>query len=190
MIGDEFATVLERAKGGDERAFAALWRDLNPALLRYLRLGGEPSDDVAADTWVSVVEGLRRFNGDEMAWRAWVFTTARRRAIDSGRRRARSAAREDSWRRELATSAPPEPAEVVQRRLDTGAALDLVALLSPLQAEVVVLRVVAGLPVEEVARVVGRTPGAVRVAHHRGLLRLRELLGQRGVTDRDAATLP
>jgi RNA polymerase sigma-70 factor (ECF subfamily) len=77
---------------------------------------------------------------------------------------------------------PPDPAQVVLERMDTQAALTLVAQLSPLQAEVIALRVIAGLDVEAVARLVGRSPGAVRVAAHRGLRRLAQILVRQGVT--------
>lgn len=189
MIGQDFASVLARAQGGDEAAFARLWRDVNPALLRYLALGGEPADDVAAETWASVVKGLRRFRGDERGWRSWVFTTARRRAVDAGRRRARSAQVEIASGQWQVEALSPDPADAVVAGEDTDAALRLVAQLSPLQAEVVVLRVVAGLSVEEVARIVGRSPGAVRVAMHRGLRRLEQVLAERGVTPSRAGTL-
>ena len=190
MIGEDFTWVLDRAKRGDETAFAMLWSDLNPALLRYLTVTGEPAADVAAETWVSVVKGLARFTGNETAWRAWVFTTARRRAVDTGRQRQRRVAHERSWQPWATFETDgSDPADLVIQRLDTDSALALVAQLSPLQAEVVVLRVVVGLPVPEVARVVGRSSGAVRVAHHRGIVRLRTLLEARGVTDTGAEAL-
>jgi hypothetical protein len=69
VIGADFAAVLSAAQQGDEGAFS------------------QASDDVAAETWVQVVRGLRRFRGDEAVWRAWVFTTACR-VIDASRRRA------------------------------------------------------------------------------------------------------
>ena len=82
--------MLVAAQDGSEVAFATLWRDGNPALLRYLRIvAADDAEDVAAETWVQVVRGLRGFRGDEQAWRAWVFTTARRRASDERRRRSR-----------------------------------------------------------------------------------------------------
>ncbi|MHB1008054.1 MAG: hypothetical protein ACYC1E_02200 [Propionibacteriaceae bacterium] len=59
-------------------AFETLWRDLIPALLRYLSVSGESTEDVASDTGATVVKGLRRFTGDEAGWRGWVFITARR----------------------------------------------------------------------------------------------------------------
>lgn len=189
MIGDDFASVLACAQAGDEAAFARLWRDLNPALVRYLGLGGDPAEDVASDTWATVVKGLRRFSGDEAAWRAWVFTTARRRAIDTGRRRARSAEREVAWRQWQVESVGADPADFVTERMDTDAALGILGQLSPLQAEVIALRVLTGLPVDEVAGIVGRSPGAVRVAAHRGLRRLEQILTARGVTPASSATL-
>jgi RNA polymerase sigma-70 factor (ECF subfamily) len=67
-----------------------LWRDANPALLRYLRvIAPDAAEDIAAETWLQVVRGLPGFRGDQSDWRAWLFTTARRRAIDETRRRAR-----------------------------------------------------------------------------------------------------
>ncbi|MEO6143987.1 MAG: RNA polymerase sigma factor [Dermatophilaceae bacterium] len=183
MIGAEFASVLARAQSGDEAAFARLWVDINPALVRYLRVvSGEVDEDVAAETWVTVVRGLVRFQGDEMAWRGWVFTTARRRAVDEGRRRTRRRAflaSEPGNRSELTA---PDPAQVVLERMDTETALALVSQLAPVQAEVIILRVIAGLDVEAVARLVGRSPGAVRVAAHRGLRRLAQIVAVQGVT--------
>jgi RNA polymerase sigma-70 factor, ECF subfamily len=183
VIGEEFASVLARAQRGDEAAFACLWLDVNPALVRYLRVvSGEVDEDVAAETWVTVVRGLARFRGDEMAWRGWVFTTARRRAVDEGRRRARRRAMSASRAGDPMSLPAPDPAQAVLEDLDTEAALALVARLAPLQAEVIVLRVIAGLDVESAARLVGRRPGAVRVAAHRGLRRLAQIMATEGVT--------
>ena len=186
VIGEEFASVLARAQRGDEAAFARLWLDVNPALVRYLRVvSGEVDEDVAAEAWVTVVRGLARFRGDEMAWRGWVFTTARRRAVDEGRRRARRRAllvSEAAGPTNPIGRTSPDPAQEVLGSLDTQAALALVATLGPLQAEVIALRVIAGLDVESVARLVGRRPGAVRVAAHRGLRRLAQIMATEGVT--------
>ncbi len=189
MIGEDFPQVLSSAQQGDELAFARLWRDLNPALLRYLGLNGEAAEDVAADTWATVVKDLRRFTGDEGAWRGWVFVTARRRAIDAGRRRVRTARLEHEVTSLPVENLPLDPADVVAASHDTDAALRLVAQLSPLQAEVIVLRVLTGLSVEEVAKIVHRSPGAVRVAAHRGLRRLEEILSAQGVTPARPETL-
>lgn len=187
MIGAEFESVLAGAQNGDEAAFGRLWRDLNPPLLRYLSLGGDAADEVAAETWLTVVRGLSTFRGDEMAWRAWVFTTARRRAVDAGRRRTRSSRL--SWRASWVEPVVADCADEVVDAFSTEEAVALVRRLPPLQAEVVLLRVVAGLSVPEVAELVGRSPGAVRVAAHRGLQALRAMVGPAGVTPEGPGTL-
>jgi RNA polymerase sigma-70 factor (ECF subfamily) len=188
VIGAEFETVLAGARSGDEAAFARLWRDLNPPLLRYLSLGGDNAEEVAAETWLTVVKSLDAFTGDETKWRAWVFTTARRRAVDAARRRTREARlrwRATTW----VTPVVPDCADEVVAVATTQEALALVRRLPPLQAEVVLLRVVAGLTVGEVAELVGRSPGAVRVAAHRGLHALSKMVGAVGVTLEDPDAL-
>ena len=175
--------MLATAQRGSEAAFTRLWLDANPALVRYLRvIAPGAADDVAADTWVNVVRGLRRFRGDEAAWRAWLFTTARRRAIDASRRQSR---RREEPLHEVPAEALPvtaDAADEAMERLATRSALALLARLPRLQAEVILLRVVAGLDTDAVARLLGRNPGAVRVASHRGLRRLAEILAEAGVT--------
>jgi RNA polymerase sigma-70 factor (ECF subfamily) len=183
VIGEGFPEVLATAQQGSEVAFAQLWRDANPALLRYLRvIATDVADDVAAETWVQVVRGLAAFRGDEAAWRAWLFTTARRRAIDAARRGARHPQAPLDDLPQARHPVAPDPADLALERIGTEAALALLTRLPRLQAEVILLRVVAGLDTESVARMVRRSPGAVRVAAHRGLRQLAEILANEGVT--------
>ena len=64
MIGLSFPALLVAVQGGDEQAFAVLWRELQPAVLRYLRVAAaDAAEDLAAETWVSVIRGLGRFQG-------------------------------------------------------------------------------------------------------------------------------
>ncbi|MDQ1721589.1 MAG: polymerase sigma-70 factor, subfamily [Pseudonocardiales bacterium] len=182
VIGEGFGVVLKAAQTGDSDAFATLWRDTNPLLLRYLRLlDPSAAEDLAAETWLNVVRGLRKFEGDELAWRGWMFTIARRPVVDEIRRKIRQPADPLAWRYD-GGSVAEDSADVALRNLDTRAALELVATLPPLQAEVIVLRVVAGLPVDIVAKIVNRSAGAVRVAAHRGLRTLAGVLSEKGVT--------
>jgi RNA polymerase sigma-70 factor (ECF subfamily) len=183
VIGDGFAAVLAAAQEGSETAFSQLWRDGNPALIRYLRvIAPDAAEDIAADTWLQVVRGLVGFRGDERAWRAWLFTTARRRTIDEGRRRLRRPAAPLDEVPPTRLPVSQGAAELAIEHLGTRSALALVAELPALQAEVILLRVVAGLDTETVAQMVGRSPGAVRVAAHRGLRRLAQTLAETGVT--------
>jgi RNA polymerase sigma-70 factor, ECF subfamily len=177
MLGGCFDSVLAAAVGGDEQAFARLWRDLHPGLLRYLRVVvPDAAEDVASETWLEVVRGLGQFTGDETGFRSWVFTIARHRALDDRRRHARRFAVPLPVELAVGWQGADDPADQVVEGLSTRAALAVIAQLPHDQAEVVLLRVVAGLGVEQVARLLGKRPGAVRVLAHRGLRRLAERL--------------
>ena len=184
--GAEFEGTIRAAQRGDDLAFADLWRWLHPPLLRWLAVvapGGV--EDVASEVWLTVTRSLSAFEGDERNFRAWVFTVARRRAIDWARRRKR----EPQW-------APIEgldvgdPTATSSSRVDADgaleAALTLLRDLTPDQREVVALRVIAGLTVGETASIVNKSEGAVRVLSHRALRRLAKQVGAdhstRGVT--------
>ena len=187
VADSEFGWLLHAAQEGDEGAFAELFRSVQPRLLRYLQtVGGGLADDVAAETWLSVVRGLRDFRGDRVGWQSWVFTIARARLVDAQRRGDRSPLPVDA---ELVLRDRPGSSDVsgsVDEMFSTEAALALIGRLPRQQAEVVLLRRVAGLDVAHTARVLGRRTGAVRVADHRGLRRLAELLAERDAAAEEA----
>src|ERR1700745_2143603 len=89
--GDSFDDALSRAMYGREGGFLVLWDNLQPRLLRYLRvLGCDDVDDVASETWLQALRDLARFSGPaESEFRAWLFTIGRPRAIDAARSRGR-----------------------------------------------------------------------------------------------------
>jgi RNA polymerase sigma-70 factor, ECF subfamily len=182
VIGAAFSITLASAQGGDEIAFACLFRDVQPVLLRYLRVITPDADDVAGDTWLQVVKGLPGFRGGEEAFRAWLFTIARHRAVDAGRSRARRPDVPLAATEALDQRAAPDAAEEALEAISTRWVMDLIRSLPREHAEIVMLRVVAGLEAADVARIVGKTPGAVRVTAHRALRRLAELAERAGVT--------
>jgi RNA polymerase sigma-70 factor (ECF subfamily) len=170
VLGPEFPEVMRAAARGDETAFARLWRDGQPPLLRYLRvITSEGAEDVASEVWLEVSRGLARFRGGESEFRAWLFTTARRRVIDLRRYTARHPVLVTADQHDLDRPAPGDTAAAALERMSTDAALELIASLPREQAEIIVLRVIAGLDAAQVARIIGKRPGAVRVAAHRGL---------------------
>jgi len=181
----EFAEVLQAARGGSHQAIAVLWRELHPRLLRFLR-GLDPmaAEDVEAETWFVAARDLADFDGNEKQFRTWMFTIARNRLIDWRRheaRRPRAAV--------LNRPADDDPAATALDAVGTEAAVALVRACLPRdQAEVILLRVIGGLGVGEVAAIVGKRPGTVRVLQHRGLRRLtdhftRSVFDRRGVTE-------
>lgn len=172
-IIDPFEQLLDAVRKGADWAVAQLWRELHPRLLAFFR-ATEPgaAEDLAADVWIDVARSLHRFEGDEAAFRRFAFTIARRRLIDHRRRRFRR--RTDSVSTEVfAEHAAPDDTAAAALG---SAALAVIGRLPRDQAEIVLLRVVAGLDAAEVGRIVGKSAGAVRVAQHRALQRLAELL--------------
>jgi RNA polymerase sigma-70 factor, ECF subfamily len=168
-VDEALERALDRARRGDEAGFTVLWRTLHPPLLRYLTVrGDEAPEDIAAETWLQVVRDLRGFRGGVGEFRAWLFTVARHRAIDQGRARSARPVVPVAEPHDGRAPAPSAEQHAVEREA-TATALRLVASLPAEQAEMVMLRVVAGLDVAAVAELVGKKPGAVRVAVHRAL---------------------
>jgi len=177
---DDLQVALERAREGDDGGFRTLYRTLQPRLLRYLRLRtAESADDVAAETWLQVVRDLHRFSGSADDFRAWLFTVARHRAIDAARAaKARPVTAVADMTSVEAASAPSAETQAMEK-MSTDRALQMLATLSPEIAEMVALRVIAGLDNNTVGDLVGKSAGAVRVAVHRALA---TLSGHPGIT--------
>ena len=142
---------------------------MQPRLLRYLHvLGCDDPDDVAGETWLQVVRDLHKFAGDDEDFRRWLFTVARHRAIDAARARIRRPVSPmadglDGFADEQLVE------DEVLDGMSVKKAVAMLAGLSQDQAEAVALRVIAGLDTPAVASILGKSPGAVRVALHRGL---------------------
>jgi RNA polymerase sigma-70 factor, ECF subfamily len=191
----EMAGAVDRARAGDPDAFRALYRDIQPRLLRYLHaLAGQDAEDIAAETWLHITRDLPAFTGDYDAFRGWTATIARHRALDHLRRTRRRPPAIPVPDHDLTTI--PGTRDTAQDALDnlaTTTAITLIATLPPDQAEAVLLRAVLGLDARTAAHVLGKRPGAIRTAAHRGLRTLArqlqtERLAQAGVTQaRDLA---
>jgi len=170
---DGFRQVLEQARAGSEPAFAVLYRSLAPAVLGFARGRGAPDpEDVVAETMTSVARNLDRFDGDEAAFRSWAFTIAYRRVVD-GRRRAsrripaRHLAEAEDW-----PSGSPS-ADAVVDGLASEPVRDALLRLGAEQRDVVLLRVLGDLSVREVATLIGKREGAVKMIQARALSQLR-----------------
>lgn len=177
----ELGAAVVRAQEGDEAAFAVAYRIVQPGLLGYLRgLVGGDAEDVASDAWLEIARDLGRFKGDGAGFRGWTATIARHRALDHLRRqrvRPRASALEQDALELPGTHSTHDEA---LESISTERALELVRGLPRDQAEAVLLRAVVGLDGPAAARVLGKRPGAVRTAAHRGLKRLARQIGADG----------
>jgi RNA polymerase sigma factor (sigma-70 family) len=175
--------VLRSACDGDESAWTTIYRDLAPAVLGYLRANRAPEpEDTLSEVFLQVARDLGAFDGDERQFRAWVFTITHHRMIDARRRVAR--------RPVDPVPEPPEPetlvlddaAEPALARIGAEEVRRVLRALSQDQRAVLLLRVLGELSVDEVARAVGKRPGAVKALQRRGLAAVRRELAKGGVT--------
>lgn len=173
-----FCALLEAAAAGHDASFEALVEPLLPRLRGYMRAqAGDDGDDLVGDVLLRVFRGLGRFTGDESAFRSWLFTIAHHRLVDHRRRRRR-----DEPLDQVAAERLPD-GNVEQDVMDNLLETDLwrvLRRLAPAQRQALLLRVVAGLSVEETAATMGKKPGAVRVLQHRALEAVRKRI-RRGV---------
>jgi RNA polymerase sigma-70 factor (ECF subfamily) len=155
-----------------------VYRAVHPRLLGYIRtLVGDPdAEDVASEAWLQIARDLDRFSGDADRFRGWTARIARNRALDHIRMRGRRPAIGGDETELTGRAADSDTAGEAMESLATDNTLALIAQLPQEQAEAVVLRVVMGLDAKTAAETLGKRPGAVRTAAHRGLKRLAELL--------------
>jgi RNA polymerase sigma-70 factor (ECF subfamily) len=150
----------------DDPSPAQVYRALAPAVLGYLRAQRvDDPEDVLGEVFLHVARDLRKFSGDAAARRRWVFSIAHNRAMDAHRKRGRDRAIGGHEPGDRAGAGAPDP-------IDPGL-VEALDALSADQREVLVLRFVADLPLEAVAKITGRRVGAVKALQHRALENLR-----------------
>jgi RNA polymerase sigma-70 factor (ECF subfamily) len=173
-IGTTFPEVLAAAQAGAGWAFEVIYRELAPALTGYLRLQGsaEP-DDLASETFIGVFTGLAAFRGDEAGLRSWVFTIGRRRLVDDWRRRGRRPVLAEDGDDALRDHSGGDVEEDALTRMSSQMVHDICARLPDDQRDVLLLRILADLTVEQVATVLGKTAPAVKALQRRALTTLR-----------------
>lgn len=184
VLGDdaELTAAVLAAQDGNEQGFRTVYRAVHPRLLGYIRtlVGEAEAEDVTSEAWLQIARDLDRFSGDADRFRGWAARIGRNRALDHIRMRGRRPAVGDD---DTELTEKPAESDTVGEALESLATHRTMALIAQLpqdQAEAVVLRVVVGLDAKSAAQTLGKRPGAVRTAAHRGLKRLAELLGSAG----------
>ena len=168
--------MLEAARAGDEWAWSRLYGELAGPVLGYLRVRGaaEP-EDLLGEVFLQVARNLSSFSGDATGFRSWIFTIAHRRMIDerraSGRRRLELVVDRES-------GPSQDPALIVMDRLTEERIAATLQCLVPDQRDVLLLRIMGGITVEEVAIILGKTIGAVKALQRRALQAIKRNVSQ------------
>jgi RNA polymerase sigma-70 factor, ECF subfamily len=165
----DFDQLVEEAIRGSDSAFTLLWRNYQPRMVRYLAMFTSEPEDLCSEVWIKIASSIKSFQGDSKAFKGWIYTIARNAATDLARKKQRSG-----------TSVELDEADWVGENSTMVEVMDLVKRLPQEYAEVIMLRVVADLDASEVAEIVGKTQGNVRVLTHRGLKQLNEMLTNGG----------
>jgi RNA polymerase sigma-70 factor, ECF subfamily len=188
LVGDDLNVLVGAAVDGERDAVESVLSWIRPLVLRYCRarVGSQEktfasADDVAQEVCLAVLTALPSYRDQGRPFLAFVYGIAAHKVADAHRSAARN-------RTEPVPEVPdsPEPTDgPEQQAMQVELAEQMNKLLDMLpdkQREILVLRVVVGLSAEETAEAVGSTPGAVRVAQHRALGRLRNVLTSEGVS--------
>lgn len=170
---DPDSPLVAAAKAGHAWALTRIWEEHAPAVLGYLRGrgAGEP-EDMTSEVFIGVFERIRSFHGDDAALRSFVFTIAHHRLVDDLRRRGRRG-EHSPYDAETDRRTVESAEDTAVQALANARVEQLLDQLSPDQREVMLLRVVADLTLEQVAAVLGKRVGAVKALQHRALETLR-----------------
>jgi RNA polymerase sigma factor (sigma-70 family) len=177
----QFDAVLTAARDGAPWALERMFTALAPAVTGYLRVQGsaEP-EDLTSEVFVAILRNLGTFHGNEAGFRSWVFTIAHRRLLDERRRRNRRPPPEPLTDGTDALT-PPSPAtddveEAIDRSLGAERVRALCERLVPDQRDVLLLRLLGDLSIEQIAGTLGKSKGAVKALQRRGLAAIGRLL--------------
>ncbi len=172
---DALGADVEAARRGSVAAFERVYRELSPSVASYLRWNGvHDVESLTNEVLAQVHRNLPRFSGDGADFRSWAFTIAHHRMVDDRRANGRRPTIADSeiYDGSIVGNAEDEALDVLaDRRLG-----ELLEGLSPDQRDVLLLRVVADLSLEDVATALGKRRGAVKSLQHRALATLRRRL--------------
>ena len=171
----ETYALVERARSGDREAYAMLFERFHDEIYRFAtRRIGDPvaGQDAAADTFADAFRGIHKFQQTGAPFEAWLYTIARRRIVDQVRVRSRHDHAALPADEALSPSSNGHEASVIDAMLLRA----LISRLPETERDVVELRFMEDLDVEQTALRLGKQPGAVRVAQHRALTKLRTMM--------------
>ena len=183
LSAEKEASLVARAKKGDEAAISQLYRQYAPGIYGYLASRvGDPAlaDDLTSEVFLRALKGLPRFEYRGISFGAWLYRIAHDRVADHFRRQARrpTVLLENGF-----LSAQNGVEGQVEANLEAQRLKKVIGQLTADQQQVILLRFHVGLKLQEVAYVMGRSIDAVKMLQLRALTRLRQLVNQRGMNE-------
>ena len=178
---NQLEQALIAAQNGDEMAFEMLWRENNSRLTKFVQARTYKSDldyeEIVSETWLNVARDVKKFKGDYSGFTAWVYSIARNRIIDSSRKRDRTIRPQAELEEAFWIPGNQNLERDFEASEGVKQIIDQINKLPAAQAEVLMLKVVGDLKIEEIAKIVKKNTNSVRVLAHRGLTGLKIAMG-------------
>lgn len=178
----EFDSLLQAAKAGADWAWARIYRDLAGPVTGYLRSrGAKEPEDLTSEVFLRVAHAIQGFTGDAASFRSWIFVIAHRRLIDERRYNGRRPLMSELDGAERVSPEGDVESEAIEH-LVTAEIAEVFQALTDSQRDVLALRIIAGLSIEQTAHVMGKRAGAIKALQHRALGALKRALDEENVT--------
>jgi RNA polymerase sigma-70 factor (ECF subfamily) len=164
-----------RAQQHDQEAFAQLYEAYFDKIYRYVtfKLGNEmEAEDITQQVFLNTLQSISSFKWKGVPFSAWLFRIAHNQVVDYLRKKKRATLPLD----ESLPSSDDNPQQLTEHNLDIERLLSAIRRLTEAQREVISLRFTSELPIAEVARVMGKSEGAVKALQHSAILALRQAL--------------
>jgi RNA polymerase sigma factor (sigma-70 family) len=179
---EQFESVLEAAKAGADWAWSNLYRELAGPVTGYLRSrGAREPEDLTSEVFLSVARAIHDFSGDSDSFRSWIFVIAHRRLIDERRYHGRRPQLAELPEDDVIDMGGNVETEAIEE-LVTGELRERFLGLTNGQRDVLALRIIAGLTLDQTAQVMGKRTGAIKALQRRAVESLREAFDQENVT--------
>ena len=187
ISGERLDAAVAEAVAGSRDALREVVETIRPIVIRYVRArigsgerSGLSADDVAQEVCLAAIQALPRYQDQGRPFLAFVYGIASHKVADAHRAAARNKSEPtDVVPEKFSLDAGPE--QLAMQSDSATRMKKLLAILPDKQREILNLRIVVGLSAEETAQAVGSTPGAVRVAQHRALARLKSEIAGTGI---------
>lgn len=173
-------SLVRRAQQRDEQAFAQLYEEYFDKIYRYvtLKIGDRmEAEDITQQVFLNAIKAISSFKWRGIPFSAWLFRIAHNQVVDFLRRKSKRATTplEESLVASNYDSQIYDPQLIAEQRLDIERLLVATRKLTPAQQEVISLRFAGELPIAQVAKIMGKSEGAVKALQHSAIVALRKV---------------
>jgi len=168
--------LIQRAQKHDEEAFAELYERYFDKIYRYvcLKIGNRvEAEDMTQQVFVNALHSISSFKWRGLPFSAWLFRIAHNQVVDYLRKKTRQPL---SPLNELITASGDNPQKITEQKINIEQLVLATKGLTSAQQEVIALRFAGDLPISQVAKIMGKSEGAIKALQHSAIVSLRKTL--------------